>query len=665
MPASLLLPQRIESNLPFDQSQMPDLSLMENISAHYEGADSFVGTALNLADSQSISDFRDEVDRGERSNITPEEANSTYVLNDPNTGENLLHFDKPISRAEAQFKYDNRLLELQYQKQKDRVRGFWANAAGMTAELLAEIRDPLGYAAILMPSFRSGGFLKGFVEGSAAVGVVSAPSAVRGHEMQGEFGYTEGLQMVFAGGLLGGALKKGLQVLGHRLKSDEKDEIDDIIQDLLKEDVGLNPEIDADALQATIGANLSGSPHIPAGDVLAIKDLNEIGDSVRSLREELNRLDSMKSKIRGGRDLDKISPDELEQLTQINLAFKTVKDKLDHLRKTPSTSARVDTYDVEVPVKPKSSSDEGVKATRVSDGDSSDSSGSFEKVSQYLRTRITHALVSIKEQLPKDYKRGDLNKVLNNTVTKDIADSILKDVDEYIGIMHDDFLRVADMTEKEKKAFVYSLIHDVYNYPIDAEKDVFSAIRQSISRLAPRLNAAGESVHLRALRKQQNDSIGVDIDTLVKRQEDAIDPNVLADEVKYAEPSKTAPKGVAKIADHTQLEAMISDTEAQIISAEEDLLNEYASDEHGVSKLVGKQSKEDREATKFLEENQDMRVEDDLAKFNRERAERIKKGLAKSDEIKKQKLAERQANDNTNRDLGECMSNGGGDDVPF
>ena len=108
---------------------------------------------------------------------------------------------------------DKKIEELAYQDVLSRVKGFGDNLAVLPAVLLAELRDPLGFASIFIPGAASRKFVTGFLSGSAASAIVLTPAAIRDTEFQGTFQSQQLVLSILAGGTLSGLIGKGLGTL--------------------------------------------------------------------------------------------------------------------------------------------------------------------------------------------------------------------------------------------------------------------------------------------------------------------------------------------------------------------------------------------------------------------------------------------------------------------
>ena len=143
--------------------------------------------------------------------LSPEEANEQYGIDDK--GQKILNFTKPVSDEEASLLRDKKIEELANQDVLSRVKGFGDNLALIPAILLAELRDPLGFASIFIPGSASRKFVTGFLSGSAASAVVLTPAAIRDTEFQGTFQSQQLVLSILAGGTLSGLIGKGLGTL--------------------------------------------------------------------------------------------------------------------------------------------------------------------------------------------------------------------------------------------------------------------------------------------------------------------------------------------------------------------------------------------------------------------------------------------------------------------
>ena len=108
---------------------------------------------------------------------------------------------------------DRKIEELARLDVLDRVKGFGDNLALLPATLLAELRDPIGFASIFIPGTASRKFVTGFLSGSAASAVILTPAAIRDTEFQGTFQSQQLVLSVLAGGTLSGGISKGLGTL--------------------------------------------------------------------------------------------------------------------------------------------------------------------------------------------------------------------------------------------------------------------------------------------------------------------------------------------------------------------------------------------------------------------------------------------------------------------
>lgn len=143
--------------------------------------------------------------------LSPEDANKKYGIDDRE--QKILNFTKPVSDEEASLLRDKKIKELARLDVLDRVKGFGDNLALLPATMLAELRDPIGFASIFIPGTASRKFLTGFLSGGAASAVILTPAAIRDTEFQGTFESQQLVLSILAGGTLSGGISKGLGTL--------------------------------------------------------------------------------------------------------------------------------------------------------------------------------------------------------------------------------------------------------------------------------------------------------------------------------------------------------------------------------------------------------------------------------------------------------------------
>jgi hypothetical protein len=273
------------------------------------------------------------------STIPPEQANKEFGFNENN--EQILSFNKPVSRAEAQFVRDKKIDELARLKILDKLEGLdFAGSLGI--ELLAEVADPLGLAGFLIPAARVNSFGRGFIEGAASVGLSILPGTLRNVQIQAQFQAQQAVLSVIAGGVFSGTINKVLGVADTAISTIKNRAKTEVIHAESELEIEPVVEFHQDVFNASLISSLNGlDPNLP-GKFADFASKQGTDNKIKGINKSIVQLTNLRQQVENAA----VNPQQKLALRKVNskiLELNDIKRKLSNKALSGSADALEET----------------------------------------------------------------------------------------------------------------------------------------------------------------------------------------------------------------------------------------------------------------------------------------------------------------------------------